>query len=205
MIVKVCGIRSTEELELVEKYADFTGVVMDGSSRRFAGRERAREIVEVASIPVFVVLTCDSFEEAYKIAGEISAENIQVHSQNFPAEDFQMLKEHGFRLIKAFRVPRHSEDFRKDAVEIIRMIEQYRPDYPLLDTGKGTGEVHDLRVSREVAKAERIILAGGLNPGNVRHAVELVKPLGVDVSSGVERDGRKDEALVRAFVREVRG
>lgn len=204
MIVKICGIKTAEELEFVEKYADFAGVVMDSSSKRFAGREKAREIIEVASIPVFAVLTCGSFEDAYRTAGEINAENLQIHSESFPVEDFLKLREHGFRLIKAFRVPKSSTDFRKDSEKIIRMIDQYRPDFSLLDTGKGTGETHDLRVSREVAKVERVILAGGLNPENVRAAAEFVKPLGVDVSGGVERNGMKDESLVRAFVRSAK-
>ncbi|AIY89602.1 phosphoribosylanthranilate isomerase [Geoglobus acetivorans] len=204
MIVKVCGIRSIEELEFVERYADFAGVVMDSSSKRFVDYGVAREIIEVASIPVFAVLTCSSFDDACRTAGKINAECLQIHSGIFPVSDFLMLKDHGFRLIKAFRIPKRSRDFRRDAENTVRRIEQYKPDFALLDTGRGTGELHDLRVSREVAKVERVILAGGLNPGNVRSAVEFVKPIGVDVSGGVERNGRKDESLVRRFVKNVK-
>jgi phosphoribosylanthranilate isomerase len=50
-----------------------------------------------------------------------------------------------------------------------------------------------------------VILAGGLNPSNVRMAIELVKPFAVDVSGGVERcKGKKDPLLVKAFLSEVR-
>ncbi len=204
MIVKICGIRSIEELEFVERYADFAGVVMDSSSKRFVDYEVAREIIEVASIPVFAVITCGSFSDAYRIAEDTNAECLQIHSQVFPVSDFLMLKDHGFRLIKAFTVPKRSRDVRRDVENTVRRIEQYKPDIALLDTGRGTGELHDLRVSREVAKVERVILAGGLNPGNVRSAVEFVKPAGVDVSGGVERNGRKDESLVRRFVKNAR-
>lgn len=204
-VVKICGIRSVEELEFVERYADFAGIVMDSKSKRFVGPEKAREIIETSSIPVFVVLTSAGFEEAYRIACDVDAENLQIHSEKFPVEDFLKLKDHGFRMIKAFRVPRLSDNFRDDAEKIVRKIREYRPHFPLLDTGKGCGKVHDLRVSREVAKAEKVILAGGLNPENVRSIVEYVKPWGVDVSSGVERNGRKDSALIREFVEVVRG
>ncbi|RLI84126.1 MAG: N-(5'-phosphoribosyl)anthranilate isomerase, partial [Archaeoglobales archaeon] len=76
-------------------------------------------------------------------------------------------------------------------------------DYYLLDTGAGSGAIHDHRVSREVVKklkASKVILAGGLNPDNVAEIAGYVKPFGVDVSSGVERNGKKDGKLVKTFV-----
>ena len=205
MIVKICGIRSVEELDFVERYADLTGIVMDRQSRRFIDVDRAREIIEVSSIPVFVVVTSQSFDEAYRIASRLNADHMQIHSENFPVEDFMRLKDLGFRLAKAFRIPKTAENHMDEAGAVIEMIRLYSPDFSILDTGKGSGEVHDIRVSREVARKERIILAGGLNPENVRSIIEFVKPAGVDVSSGVERDGRKDEDLVKNFVRVVKG
>ncbi len=204
MIVKICGIKTTEELDFVERYADLAGVVMDPSSKRFAGKRRAREIMNAASIPVFAVLTAESFDEAYNTACRINADNLQIHSEFFPVEDFERLKEHGFRVMKAFRVPERCDDHNAEVERIIRLINLYKPDHTLLDTGRGTGRVHDLRVSREVARMERVIIAGGLGPKNVRSVVEYVNPWGVDVSSGVERSGKKDESLIRAFVGEVR-
>ena len=51
-----------------------------------------------------------------------------------------------------------------------------------------------------------LMLAGGLNPDNVVEAIEQVKPFAVDVASGVEaRPGRKDHALVQAFVKRAKG
>jgi len=77
-------------------------------------------------------------------------------------------------------------------------------DRILLDTGKGSGLTHDHRVSRIVARKFDVVIATGLNPENVCEVVNFVKPFGVDVSSGVERNGRKDEELVRKFVERVR-
>ncbi len=205
MIVKICGIRSTEELDFVERYADFTGVVMDRNSRRYTGIERAREIIEASTIPVFAVLTSSSFDDAYRIAEQINAEYIQIHSENFGIEDFSMLKEHGLVTAKAFRISKSSQSYTYEAEIVLEMIRQYSPDFSLLDTGKGSGEMHDLRVSREIAKKEKIMLAGGLNPENARSVIEFVKPAGVDVSSGVERNGRKDYYLVKKFSEVVRG
>ncbi len=70
-----------------------------------------------------------------------------------------------------------------------------------------TGKTHDWNISRELVKlSERpVILAGGLNPENVRKSIEFVRPVGVDVHTGVENSsGRKDETLVKKFVSQAK-
>jgi phosphoribosylanthranilate isomerase len=79
----------------------------------------------------------------------------------------------------------------------------------LLDTGSdgawgGTGQTFDWRIAREVSASHPVMVAGGLDASSVGHLVSAVCPYGVDVSSGVERDGRKDSLLIRAFLDSVR-
>jgi phosphoribosylanthranilate isomerase len=87
----------------------------------------------------------------------------------------------------------------------------YRAVAYLLDAynpGKagGTGETFDWEIARTIGVKARVILAGGLTPTNVRQAIELVRPYGVDVSTGVEiSPGKKDAGLVRAFIRAAKG
>ena len=65
----------------------------------------------------------------------------------------------------------------------------------------GTGQSFDWRIAAQLAAdGRRFLLAGGLTPSNVAQAVALVRPWGVDVSSGVESDGAKDHAKIRQFV-----
>jgi phosphoribosylanthranilate isomerase len=84
-----------------------------------------------------------------------------------------------------------------------------------LDSGNGqkpggTGQPFDWRKATPIAEGMRqgglkLIVAGGLNPGNVAEAIHILKPWGVDVSSGVEaRPGKKDPEKVRAFIQAVR-
>jgi phosphoribosylanthranilate isomerase len=69
----------------------------------------------------------------------------------------------------------------------------------------GTGRPIDWTRAADVAARRRVILAGGLTPSNVGHAIRTVRPYGVDVASGVERQpGVKDRDAMRAFVAAVR-
>jgi phosphoribosylanthranilate isomerase len=84
----------------------------------------------------------------------------------------------------------------------------------LVDSGNssnygGTGKIFDWQASQrsieEIARLGRVVVAGGLTPGNVTAAIRMLRPWGVDVASGVEtRPGKKDREKVRAFVAAVR-
>lgn len=194
MFVKICGIRGLRDLEIVEKYADFGGVVVKSNSRRAVDLGTAKQIIDNASIPIFVVSSSKSLRDWEEIVSKTECEFVQVHG-DLSVEDFEILKK-SVLAMKAFIV--------REFDETQRLIESYRPDLILLDSGCGTGKTHDWGISRKIAENYPIILAGGLNVKNVRNAIEYVKPMGVDVSSGVERDGVKDEKLVAEFVRRAK-
>ena len=206
MFVKVCGVRSLDELRFVERFADATGVVVECESKRRVSLDDARKIARVASIPVFIVSTLNDFEGWRRIIEKTEAEYVQIHTDSISAKDVERIKaEFGVFVMKAFKVPRRSEEPEEDAEKLIENIERFEVDRVLLDTGKGSGLTHDHRVSRIVARRFDVVLAGGLNPENICEIVKFVRPFGVDVSSGVERDGRKNPELVKKFVELVRG
>lgn len=97
--------------------------------------------------------------------------------------------------------------------EAIRIADE--TDALLLDSGNpkgsiktlgGTGNVHDWDISREIVKNvnKPVFLAGVLNASNIRHAIETVRPFGVDVCSGVRTNGKLDPVKLRQFMNAVR-
>lgn len=195
MIVKICGIKNLRELEIVEKYADFGGIVVKSNSKRAVELKKAKEIIQNATIPIFIVSTVESIESWREIIAKTECNFVQVHG-NLSVENFEKIKSEVV-VMKAFIV-------NSSAEKIISWIKLYRPHYVLLDSGCGSGKAHDWNVSKEVAKHFPLFLAGGLNSKNVAKAIAFVNPAGVDVSSGVERDGYKDEFLVSEFVKVVK-
>jgi len=97
-------------------------------------------------------------------------------------------------VIKAFRI---------ESGRDIDLAQASSADYVLLDSGSGgTGTAFDWNLTQH---AERpYFLAGGLTPENAARAVDLLHPYGVDVSSGIETDGKKDKRKMAAFAAAVR-
>ncbi|MEW5921880.1 MAG: phosphoribosylanthranilate isomerase [Bacillota bacterium] len=108
---------------------------------------------------------------------------------------------HPYKVIKAFPV--------SPGLSVERCRE-YRCSAVLLDTKYadkkgGGGRTFDWRLVLPFSKGKfPFILAGGLNRDNVLEALNVLKPFGVDVSSGVEKDGLKDNAVIRAFMDQIR-
>ena len=83
-------------------------------------------------------------------------------------------------------------------------------DYLLFDTYSqsaygGTGRQFNTQLLKGVKIHKPYFIAGGLNADNVRHAIKGLKPFAADVSGGVETDGGKDAAKIKAFIKQVKG
>ncbi|MFB3765521.1 MAG: phosphoribosylanthranilate isomerase [Methanotrichaceae archaeon] len=186
--------------------ADAVGFIVEiTGSRHKISAEAARDLI--TKVPVFIksvaVIAPNSVDEAAALAHETRADLLQILGP-LGMKDIAALKARVSQKIIA-AVPAGSNNINN-----IRSMSM-AADAVLLDTFKdgklgGTGATHDWNMSASISRDLKVpvILAGGLNPANVAEAIKIVRPYAVDVSSGVETEGRKDFQKVAAFVKEVR-
>lgn len=209
--VKICGIKNERELELAVKCgADAVGFITEvpvATPRKLRMHDTARLIRKVPLFvtPVVVIMPEDA-EQAVRLVKGTGACAVQVHCE-VPGDVLAALNSTGVKVIQTVHVEPGSA--LKDVMHRIEAIEN--ADAVLLDSsggGKpgGTGQVHNWDISAAVVKSGRlpVILAGGLNPGNVEDAVRAVKPYAIDAASGVETDGAKDAVKVSEFIRKAK-
>lgn len=195
--IKFCGLMTFDDVyaanELLPEFVGF--VFAAGSKRRVtpAQAEKFRNALskKILAVGVFV-------DEKISVVAELLNAGIIDVAQLHGGEDADYISRLRTLttkpLIKAVEV--HSP-------ENLRTIEQIDSDYVLIDSGKGSGNVFDWRILKNFSR--QYFLAGGLNPENVSAAIKILNPFAVDVSSGIESNGRKDAAKMREFVSAVRG
>lgn len=199
MFVKVCGLRSVEDVRAAEAAgADAVGFVISPRSVRHLEPDRARELVAEVSGSVLsvVVMAEHSAVDAAGIAERVGADVLQLHGR-YTADDFAAASRGPFRLWRATSL---AEDPRP-------RVGAHGEDVLLLDSPRaGSGRTWDIEALTPQRRPEgRWLLAGGLDPDNVGEAIRRVRPWGVDVSSGVEHErGIKDHDRIAAFVEATR-
>jgi len=209
--VKICGLSEEEHmLAAGEAGADFIGLMFAPSTRQITP-ERAAALVKTVrkldkSPAIVGVFVNTAASEVNRIAEECDLDLVQLSGD----EDWQYCLEIDRPVIKVIHI---SENDTVDGV--IAKIEeafnvlQDRDVMYMLDTKKdkaygGTGESFNRHIAAGVAGRIPVIIAGGLDPENIAGVVEEVHPWAVDVSSGVETDGKKDITKIKEFISEVK-
>ncbi len=199
--VKICGIKNLDDaISAVDYGADAIGFVFAKSIRKVS-KEKARSIIRklppfVTTVGLFVNETVEDIEAACRFCG---LDAVQLHG-NEPHGIINKLKD--IKTIKAFRIQN-----KKDIIPI----KKYKPNAILLDGYSenkmgGTGTTFDWKIVKKLKTSIPIVVAGGLTHLNVSRAIRIVKPYGVDVSSGVEIvPGKKEKKLIKKFIDAVKG
>ena len=213
VVVKICGIVQREHAVLAgELGADMVGVVFATSRRQVsvevaAGIRAAIDASGARRKPLLVgVFVNEAIERALSVARATGLDVVQLSGDESPEYVAACSRE--YPVIKALRFPTgvglRAADGEVDAYRraipaagkrVRFLVDAYRPG----EYG-GTGAVADWRLASALSARREIILAGGLDPNNVKSAIAAVSPWGVDVSSGVEAGGAKDAGLIRAFL-----
>lgn len=198
--IKVCGLTCKEDIEIVNQvpiaYAGF--VVFYPKSKRNVTIEQAQQLIAglnktIKSVAVTVSPTIEQAMEIQNAGFDV----IQIHGE-FAKDVEKCLSIPVFRAINV----KEESDVKKVFQEVSEKVAYFVFD----GKNPGSGKTFDWGfLKRNVDNNSKIMLAGGLHPGNVREAIEIVRPGIVDVSSGVELDIGigKDREKVLQFVNGV--
>lgn len=214
--VKMCGISKVETIPaVVEAKSDYMGLVFAPSKRQVTV-DQAKTLVEelhrgyaqkygsdtehdkndtIKTVGVFVNETVDNL---ITIANEANLDAVQLHGDEDEAF-IQSLKERtNVEVWKAVQI-RTAADVEKwiDSSADMLLFDAYHKD----ERG-GTGEVFDW--SSLDAFERPFMLAGGIDSTNVARAIRTVRPYGIDISSGIETNGVKDDEKITAFTKIVK-
>jgi phosphoribosylanthranilate isomerase len=204
-VVKICGLRTTEHaLAALEAGADLLGFIFAPARRQVSPAVVAAIGAAVRAAPggaqvgLVGVFVNEAPDRMTAIAEECGLDALQLSGD----EDERVLRElpRGRAIIKTIRLAGAGAEQGWLRAEGPRL----HVDAHVPGAYGGAGVVADWERAAELARHRPIILAGGLTPVNVAAAIGRVRPWGVDVSSGVETDGVKDSAKIRAFVAAVR-
>ena len=195
--IKLCGLTRPCDIEEANVLKpDYIGFVFAPKSRRYVPPEKARALRAGLdpAIRAVGVFAGEAPEQVAALLNEGVIDLAQLHG----GEDEDYIT--GLRaltdkpLIQAFRV---------DAAADLDLALVSAADFILLDHGTGgTGAAFDWTLLEDFDRP--FFLAGGLGPENAAQAVTALRPFAVDVSSGIETDGVKDNEKMRAFVEAVR-
>lgn len=194
--VKVCGITRLRDAQAALEYgADYLGFIFYADSPRAVSVERAAGIARelpsgTRAVGVFVN---ERAEEVRRVAAECGLYAVQIHGDE-RAEEFAGTHA---RLWRALRVGGGVAEPDPDDWPAAR----YVVDAHVIGVYGGTGVPADWDAAARLAAQHPVMLAGGLDPGNVVEAVRTVHPVGVDVASGIEAEpGKKNLTRMRSFI-----
>ena len=204
MFVKICGITNeADALLAVAMGADAVGFIFAAGSSRQIAPARAGDIVkrlppEVLTVGVF---RNHAPKQVVEIVNRQGLGAAQLHGDE-STEDTLYVQERVARTMKVFVAGSNKlPNARKWGTDPILV------DAPKLGDVSDLvpGESYDYRLALQAPSGLRVVLAGGLHPGNVAQAIEIARPWGVDVAGGVEASpGKKDPTLVAKFVQNAK-
>ena len=194
--LKLCGLSRECDIAAVNKLKpDLVGFVFAKKSKRYVSPERAAQLRALLA-PGILAAGVFVNEPVESVAGLLDRGVIDVAQLHGSEDD---------AYIASLRVLTDKPIFRAFKIKSeddLPAIESCTADLVLLDSGAGTGKTFDWSLVQSVRRP--YFLAGGLDPENVADAIAALHPYGVDVSSGIETDGVKDEVKMAAFVAAAR-
>jgi phosphoribosylanthranilate isomerase len=208
LIIKICGIKTPALLEdAIQAGADMVGFMHFARSPRHVDLETLQELISVARgrIETCVVLVNPDNSTVMEVAA-LSPDWIQLHGPETPHRVEAIRDEAGIAILKAISIG--SADDVASVAHFTEVADRLLLDAKApkgADRSGGNGITFDWTLLKALDPALGFMLSGGLTPDTVADAIRQVRPLGVDVSSGVETaPGVKSAELIRSFTAKAR-
>ncbi|MGB3535074.1 MAG: phosphoribosylanthranilate isomerase [Microcoleaceae cyanobacterium] len=195
MWVKICGITQPSQGQLITKLgADALGFICVPSSPRYVTVSQIQAVTEALLTPVerVGVFANTAVEQITQIVTQTELTAVQLHGQESP-EFCSNLRQYlaEIKLIKALRI--NTTDDLKQAIGYINHVDQLLLDAYHPEQLGGTGKTLNWQSLQQFRPSCPWLLAGGLRPDNIQQALNILRPDGIDLSSGVETSpGNKD-------------
>lgn len=185
--VKICGLSTVEAVEAtVLAGADYIGFVF-AESKRQVSLEQAHELAKLVTgkTKIVGVFVSPSLEDLEQAIGQVPLDMVQIHG----TFDETLIPKISVPVIRAIQLSDQEAKVTSPA------------DFLLFDAPvAGSGRTFDWDLLKDQTIQQDFFIAGGLTVDNVRQARETFQPYALDVSSGVETDGRKDIEKIKAFI-----
>ena len=185
--VKICGLSTVEAVETaVLAGADYIGFVF-AESKRQVSLEQAHELAKLVTgkTKIVGVFVSPSLEDLEQAIAQVPLDIVQIHGMF----DEALIPKISVPVIRAIQLSDQEAQVSSQA------------DYLLFDAPvAGSGRTFDWDLLKDQKIQQDFFIAGGLTVDNVRQARETFQPYALDVSSGVETDGRKDIEKIKAFI-----
>ena len=193
--IKLCGIKSEDDIKVInEVLPDYIGFVFVLKSKRYISFDTANTLKSkldnrVKAVGVFVNEDIENI--AYLVKNRI-IDIVQLHGNEDESYINTLKTKIKVPIIYAYQI-KSKADIKSAKNDT---------DFILLDAGAGCGETFDEALLEDFDN--EYFLAGGLSIDNIKEKIIKLHPFGVDVSSGIETEGKKDAAKIRKFVSLVR-
>ncbi len=203
--IKICGLTRMEDIDSVNRYQpEYIGFIFAPKSRRYVTPEKAKQLAAglkcgIQSVGVF---TQTDVDEIIRIAESVPLNVVQLHgmqSENM-VQDLRNALPEGVQIWYCVAAKNGTVVFP----ELDHIVDLWLVDTAAGGSFGGTGKTFDWMKAKTFLQDRKIILAGGLNPENIAQAVSCLHPYAVDVSTGVETNGFKEEEKIKQFVTAVR-
>lgn len=196
--IKICGIKNKDEIRIINKYKpDFAGFIFYPESKRYITPQKAQELIktlhpEIRRAGVFV--NCP-VKRVNLLRKQLGLDVVQIHGD----ENLDYFRQLEPPFWKVFRI----------SDSLPEGIDRFRKEVCLLDTFRkdqygGNGQQFDYSILKELDDDMKVIVAGGINIDSVKSLLEVFHPYCIDINSGVETNGQKDDEKVKSIIRYIR-